>query len=149
MREKRYQVRSAALQKPGLPPGTLTPPAGAVVPKTLHVIHYTPDAIQEAEVSSAGDVAYYRSIPGVTWVNVDGLGDVEMIRELGRIFGLHPLALEDVLNVPQRPKLDAYDEHLFLVTRMLHFDETLQVEQVSLRKLKKIMKKKKIFWTDI
>ena len=126
MRRKRYQ-------QPGSPPGTLTPLAEAYMPKSIHVIHYTTEAFEEADVASAADLARYKEAEGVTWVNVDGLGNTEMIRELGQFFGFHPLALEDVLNVPQRPKVDDYESHLFVVTRMLHFFETgIETEQVGL-----------------
>lgn len=125
MRKKRYQT-------PGAAPGTLTPLAGALVPKSIHVIHYTADSIEEVDVTRAGDVQPFRDRKGVTWVNVDGLGDVDLISGLGALFGLHPLALEDVLNLPQRPKVDDYEDHLFLVLGMLHFEAKLQCEQVSL-----------------
>jgi len=125
MREKRYSL-------PGVPPGTLTPLAGAVVPKAIHLIHYTPERFEEKDVASVEEIAPYKSVPGVIWVNVDGLGDVEIIRQIGTLFGLHPLAMEDVLNVPQRPKVDNYEDHLFLVTRMLHLEKGLQAEQVSI-----------------
>ncbi|MGL4464239.1 MAG: magnesium/cobalt transporter CorA, partial [Planctomycetia bacterium] len=54
----------------------------------------------------------------VLWLNVEGLGDVETIMALGTMFNLHPLALEDVLNVQQRPKVDDYGDQLFIVLRM-------------------------------
>jgi magnesium transporter len=68
----------------------------------------------------------------VTWVNVDGLGDVETIRALGEIFSIHPLALEDVVNVPQRPKVEEYEKNLFVVSRMPMADHHGGTEQLSL-----------------
>ncbi|MBI3300790.1 MAG: magnesium/cobalt transporter CorA, partial [Deltaproteobacteria bacterium] len=68
----------------------------------------------------------------VTWVDVEGLGDVETIRTLGEIFGLHRLALEDVINVHQRAKVEQYGEHHFIVTRMVRLGEHLETEQLSL-----------------
>jgi len=126
VREKRYHP-------PGAPPGTLTAAAGSVVPKAVHVIHYSPDILLEADITSAEDLERFRHMPGVTWVNMDGLGNVDLLRELGKFFRLHVLALEDVLNVPQRPKLDDYGDRLFLVAHMLEFAAgELQTEQVSL-----------------
>jgi len=125
MKQRRHKA-------PGLPPGTLTAPAGAYVPKTIRVIHFTADAVEEIEVPSARDVARYRDKEGVTWINLDGLGNVEMIRELGELFGLHPLALEDALTVHQRPKVDDFENHLFIVLRMLHFEADVETEQVSI-----------------
>jgi magnesium transporter len=63
---------------------------------------------------------------------VDGLGDVELVRRLGEMLGLHPLAMEDVVNVNQRPKVEQYDHHLFLTARMATVDAHLETEQLSL-----------------
>lgn len=71
----------------------------------------------------------------VTWINVDGLHDVEAIREAGDIFGLHPLLLEDVLNTGQRPKLEEFDDTLFMVVKMLRYDDAsgmVLAEQLSI-----------------
>jgi len=67
----------------------------------------------------------------VTWINVDGLGDAALILKLGRIFKLHPLALEDVVNALQRPKVDDYDYYLYIIARMVRFSERLETEQLS------------------
>jgi magnesium transporter len=72
-----------------------------------------------------------RSSQSVTWVNVDGLGNAALLEELGNAFGLHRLALEDTLNVPQRPKLDDYPDHQYIVVRMPIGAEDLDTEQVS------------------
>jgi magnesium transporter len=66
------------------------------------------------------------------WVDVDGLGDADTVRSLGEIFNLHPLALEDVLHVFQRPKLEQYGEHYFLVARMASLNDHLETEQLSI-----------------
>jgi len=125
-------MRKRAHKKPGLPPGTLSAPADAVVPKALHVMHYTTESLEETDVASADEIARFKKAKGTTWVNVDGLGDVGLVARLGEIFGLHPLALEDALTVPQRPKMDAYQSHLYLATRMLHYEHAVESEQVSL-----------------
>ena len=68
----------------------------------------------------------------VLWLDVDGLGDVDTIRRVGELFGLHKLELEDVVNVHQRAKIDAYGEHLFVVARMIERGTQLDTEQLSL-----------------
>jgi magnesium transporter len=72
----------------------------------------------------------------MTWIDVDGLHDVEMLGELGECFGLHPLVVEDILNTEQRPKLDDYGEYIFVVLKSLyHVDEESgepAIEQTSL-----------------
>ena len=116
---------------PGLPPGTLAPPPGAEAPATIQVIHYTQDAVDEVDVDAVGDAARFRDRGGVTWINVNGLGDAGMVGEIGQSFGLHPLALEDALHVRQRPKVDDYESHIYAVIRMLHYEEAVETEQVS------------------
>ena len=68
----------------------------------------------------------------VTWVSVDGIGDPNVIAELGKMFGLHPLALEDVTNIHERPKVEQYGENLFVATRMALLNEKLHTQQLSL-----------------
>ncbi|HYD47744.1 MAG TPA: magnesium/cobalt transporter CorA, partial [Terriglobales bacterium] len=68
----------------------------------------------------------------VTWVNVDGVGDVEAMKQLGEVFDLHPLALEDVVHVHQRPKVEPYAHHLFIVLRMSCVGEHFNSEQLSI-----------------
>lgn len=117
---------------PGAPPGTLIADPTAPAPK-IHVIAYGPEGVEEREVASAGDIDALRGRLPIIWVNVYGLGSVETIQALGERFGLHRLALEDVINVHQRPKMDEYDDHLFVVTRIPYAtDEGLSTEQVSL-----------------
>ena len=125
-------MREKHCRTPGTPPGTLTPPAGATVPKGMHVIHYGPDFLEEAEVATAEDLARLRDGKGVVWVNVDGLGDADLLAKLGELFDLHPLALEDVSSVHQRPKVDEYPDSLYVVVRMLHYEAEVRTEQVSL-----------------
>jgi magnesium transporter len=125
-------MRARRLETLGVPAGTLKAPPGAYVPKTVRVFHYTAQAIEEVETASLDDVARIKGTEGVTWVNVDGLGNADLIGELGTLFGFHPLALEDALNTPQRAKMDDYGSHLFAVLRMLHFEEQVETEQVSI-----------------
>jgi magnesium transporter len=64
----------------------------------------------------------------MVWVEVQGYGDEELLRRIGAAFAMHPLALEDVVNAPQRPKAEAYDEHLLLIARMARVGEGLELE---------------------
>jgi magnesium transporter len=81
---------------------------------------------------SSDELAAQRGRWPVLWVNVTGLGDAQLIQDLGRTFGLHPLALEDVVNVHQRPKVEEYPGNLFIVLRIPRDGDRLQTEQVSL-----------------
>ena len=123
-------------RKAGLSPGTLVHigerKAGHV---GLDFICYGPDAIEERELAPADIPGLEQPPDRLSWLNVEGLHDTGIIESLGRRFHLHPLALEDIVNTLQRPKLDDYGDHLFIVFKMLTFDpEEIEVstEQVSL-----------------
>lgn len=71
---------------------------------------------------------------GVAWYNIVGLGDASAIARWGKKYHLHPLVIEDILNTTQRPKIEAYDNYIYLVLQMLTLDDEhhIQIEQVSL-----------------
>ena len=116
---------------PGAVPGTVAvDPAAA--PSQVQVIGYGAQVCREETVDDLGRLPEILKRHQVTWVNVTGLGDAKVIRRLGEMFRLHPLALEDVVNTHQRAKVDDYGEHLFLVVRMLASGERLETEQVSI-----------------
>lgn len=101
----------------------------------LGVFQYSPDSIRELAPGTVAECASLPGGPGVTWLDVDALHEVQVVEGVGNIFGVHPLALEDVLNTNQRPKFEDYGKHIFLVLRMLQWDETageVRGEQVSL-----------------
>jgi magnesium transporter len=107
--------------RPGALPGTLVGLESAEKP-TITVIAFNRDTVTE-RTGVTVDEALALVVPGgLTWINVDGLGDPTVLTRLGERFGLHPLALEDVLNVPQRPKVERYDKHLFIVMRTMRVD---------------------------
>ena len=119
--------------KPGTAPGTLEPPAERRVEKVqLEVIDYGPDRLEERQVAAVEELFPYRDRPGIAWINVVGLHDVELLRRLGEHYGLHPLALEDVLNVDHRPKHEDHDSHHFVVMKQIHMNAALATEQISL-----------------
>lgn len=100
---------------PGAPPGTLAADPGAPRPR-IDAVLFGPAAFAERAIASPAELP----TPGahaVRWINVEGLGDADTVREVGAAFGLHPLALEDILDVHQRPKLEAYDDNLFIILR--------------------------------
>ncbi|HYJ80372.1 MAG TPA: magnesium/cobalt transporter CorA [Longimicrobiaceae bacterium] len=68
----------------------------------------------------------------VLWVNVDGVAHAGVVQAVGEVFGLHGLALEDVMHVEQRAKVDAYGDHLFVVLRMARLCPELDVEQIAI-----------------
>ena len=120
----------------GLPPGSLVPPAEKKVERVrLTVLDFDEEGVREKRLASPEEAFDFRDAPTVSWINVDGLHDINLIEKIGKHFGLHPLVLEDIVNAGQRPKLEDYDDYLYLVLRMLQYDgETHEVvsEQVSI-----------------
>lgn len=120
---------------PGTPPATLVPRVpGPGTPPELRVVEYGPDFIEERTVATVADLPEAVDDGKFRWIEMNGLGDVEALRALGEKYGLHPLALEDVLDTGQRPKVEPYEKHLFIVAQMVYQDEELRMcgEQVSL-----------------
>jgi magnesium transporter len=115
---------------PGQAPGTLRDEPEAPPPR-VSLLAYSPDEFEERELESLEEIPALLERWPVTWINVDGVGDAGLIARLGEILGLHPLALEDVVNLGQSAKAEDYDDHLFLVARMVSMAEHLQTEQVS------------------
>jgi magnesium transporter len=117
----------------GAPPGTLVFPEERV-PVSLSVMAYRPEGVEERRDVPLDELPGLLASDQVTWIDVQGLGDETVLRRLGQIFEIHPLALEDVVNVPQRPKAEAYDRQHLVITRMMKTidDDALDVEQVSL-----------------
>ncbi len=117
----------------GTSPGTLVPHAGPAEPASFRVLRYSSDDLQEEELTSVADVLPFFDLPGLVWVDVAGLRDVPALEQLGERLGLHPLALEDVLHDGQRPKVQDYEGHAFVLLRQLRLRAGhLESEQVSL-----------------
>lgn len=114
---------------PGSSPGTIV--AAPDEPKpVIQVLSYSSTELIDKTVDSLDGLKELTETNPVTWINVDGLGDAEVIKDLGEMFGLHRLALEDVVNVHQRAKVEAYEDELFIVARMVDVSERLQTEQI-------------------
>ena len=118
-------------RRPGAVPGTLVTDPSWPKP-VIRVIAYGPDRFEEKTLGGVKDAAHFIGTWPVTWINVDGLGDAEVLRELGQMLNLHPLALEDVVSLRQRSKVDDYETNLYTAIRMLSIqEERLTGEQVS------------------
>ena len=90
---------------------------------TITLLHYTPQDYEERQLSTPDEAAVFLHRPGVLWLHVQGLDDQQAIERLGELFRLHPLALEDVLAEPQRPKAEEYEEQDFVVTQAVAQDK--------------------------
>jgi magnesium transporter len=121
-------------KRAGLPPGTLVPeaaPDAATVKIT--VIDYDEDSYKEEEMTTVAECRLFRDKRTTTWINVDGVHNVEIRAELGECFGIHPLVMEDIANTEQRPKTEEFEDYFFAVLKMLDYEEgAVATEQVSL-----------------
>ena len=101
----------------------------------IRVIDYDGAQLKEGELKEIAQGAEFKRTNTVTWINVDGLHDLALMKEIGSTFDLHPLLMEDILNTGQRPKLEEFENCLFLVVKMLHYDkdkEMIIAEQLSM-----------------
>jgi magnesium transporter len=116
---------------PGAAPGTLIPPTDSAQP-VIDVFAFTKDECAEFDDVDPEDLRDLRARAGVKWVNVSGLGDTASITRIAQTFSLHQLAMEDVLNLHQRPKVEEFEDHLFIIVRMVAREGTGDTEQVSI-----------------
>jgi magnesium transporter len=123
-------------QKAGMSPGTLMHIGEKKIEKVrITLINYDRNRLEEKELQSIEESFPYRDTPPVSWINIDGLHEVGIIEKIGRHFGIHPLTMEDIVNTGQRPKVDDFGDYIYIVFKMLVFDETtchISSEQVSL-----------------
>lgn len=123
-------------KKTGLSPGTLVHVGEKKAEKTkIQILLYDEHTLEEKDLETVEEAFAYRDRPGVTWINVDGLHDVDIVEKIGNHFGLHPLALEDIVNTQHRPKLDDFEDYALVVCKMISWEgeeDELRVEQLSL-----------------
>ena len=120
--------------RPGDMPGTIIVDADAP-PPIIFLIDYNKTDVTRKQLNTPEECAPYLDKESVSWVDVQGLGCMDTLQRLGKVFDLHPLVLEDVVNVPERPKIEDYDDQLLIISRMVVPKERVcgfYSEQVSL-----------------
>ncbi len=126
------QLRS---DKAGLPPGS----AVYVGKERAHdveirLLDYDRQHVQDVPAPDLDTLQSLVDSPSTTWLNIDGLHQVEIVEKVGTMFGLHPLTIEDIVNATQRPKIDIFDDYVYLVVKMPFYNDefkTIEMEQVS------------------
>lgn len=117
---------------PGTPPGTLTR-HGAGGLTQIRLFEYRDEHFTETVSPTSQHCLAATKNDWLDWLDVTGVHDPTVVNQLGEVFGLHPLALEDVLNSGQRPKIDVHEQYTFLVLNLPHWvDDEIALEQVSL-----------------
>lgn len=119
--------------EPGSMPGTLSIGEDSPHP-VIVLIDYNEETAIRTQIETPEECTPYLDTESVSWVDVKGLGSEDILQRLGQVFSLHPLVLEDVVNVPQRPKVEEYEDQLLIIARMVTLKETsrgFHTEQVS------------------
>ncbi len=101
----------------------------------LNLMDYDESRYEFTSIENVEDAFPSKDKKSISWINVYGLHEVEMMKKLEQQFNIHPLVMEDILNTAQRPKIEIYDDYLFIVIKMIYFDDEtaeLEVEQISL-----------------
>jgi len=120
----------------GLPPGTLIHVGERKIENAkITVINHNKEECHEINIKDIGDCFPFDKNSSVTWINIDGIHNSEIIENIGKHLNLHPLLLEDIMNTHQRPKMEDYGDYIFMVLKMLYHNaeqDKLEIEQVSL-----------------
>lgn len=124
------------VKKVGQPPGTpvYTGEQQVAVPR-ITVTTYTEHDFHETVGTRLEECLPTQSEAGITWINIEGLHDIELIKQLATRFNLHALTVEDILNIGQRAKIEEFEDYLFIITKKLKWDPELKIasmEQISL-----------------
>jgi magnesium transporter len=105
-------------EQPGSMPGTLNIEADVPQPQ-IELIDYKDTDYAYEQIATPEDLIPHLDSESVSWVDVQGLGSEDILQRLGKVFDLHPLILEDIVNVPQRPKVENYEDQLIIIARMV------------------------------
>jgi len=120
--------------EPGTQPGTIIVDENAEQP-IIFLIDYNQTELIHKQISYPEECLNYLDTESVSWVDVQGLGSKDILQRLGQTFDLHPLILEDIVNMVERPKIEDYEEQLVIIAHMVvpnHNNGSFYSEQVSL-----------------
>jgi len=131
------QSLSNASEKIGMPPGSLIHVGDVIETETcMTLVDYNASTVEVRQFEDIKQLVDYKNSDSVTWIIIEGLSDVEIVDQIGSMFNIHQLVLEDILNTHQRPKFEDYDNHLFIVLKSLLAENKQQFkvtyEQVSI-----------------
>ena len=122
--------------KAGLPPGTLVHIGEERAEASkISVIDYSDTHFHEEELKTVEECFRYKETPFMTWINIDGIHQKDILEKLSSYFGFHPLVMEDIMNTDQRPKTEDYGAYLYIVLKMFNYSDEqdkIPTEQVSL-----------------
>lgn len=128
---RRRRMHVTKRTAPGTAPGVFVVPPKAHRPE-IQLMVYGPEQCEELTIVEVSRLKPYLEGEAKVWVNVNGIGDEQTLLELKELFGIHRLAMEDVVHVHQRAKVDAYDGQLFIVAPMVDPGDHFKKEQLSM-----------------
>lgn len=132
MAKKKIKKHSVKL---GLPPGAVIHIGERTLENAvIDLIDYNLQVYNARELKTVEESFPFKDTPTVTWLNIQGLHNTDLVQKIGKNFDIHPLIIEDILNTEQRPKVEIFDNHIFIVLKMFTYDtenQALQKEQVS------------------
>ncbi|MBM3713636.1 MAG: magnesium and cobalt transport protein CorA, partial [Actinobacteria bacterium] len=130
------KVSKKRSSKAGMPAGSLIHIGEKKVDKIkIKLINYSEHDFIEQDIKDIEQCFEYKDEKTVTWINIDGIHDIEILSKLGDCFGFHPLILEDILNTEQRPKIEDFTDYIYIVLKMIDYEKNLKeitFEQVSI-----------------
>lgn len=122
-------------KKAGFSPGSLIHIGNRYAEKSkITLIRYDETFYREKHLDTLANINNEEDKQGITWLNIDGLQDIKLFEEIGELFGLHPLVLEDILNTDQRPKMEDYGNYIYLVLKTFYGQESVSLlsDQISI-----------------
>ncbi|GIK59438.1 MAG: magnesium/cobalt transporter CorA [Ignavibacteriota bacterium] len=135
LRQFAQNKKKKTISKVGLPPGSIIYVGEKKIDNVkISLTEYDENGVETREIKSVEEIDPYTDTPQVTWVNVCGLHDTELIKQIGEKFNIHPLVLEDILNTETRPKIEITEKYIFIAMKMLTtngHDHQPVIEQVS------------------
>ncbi len=127
--DKKFSSRN----KIGLPPGSLVYTGESKESVKISLIEFNDTLVEEKVIDNIQDLKLFKENDKISWINITGLSDVKLLEDVGNIFEIHPLTLEDILNVYHSPKMDEYENYLFIISKMIVYDklnDELNIEHV-------------------
>jgi magnesium transporter len=120
----------------GLTPGTLVHIGDRLMenPK-ISIFDYSPEQLNEKTVDGIEKCIPYLKKPTITWVNIDGIHQANIIEQIGKSFQIHPLTLENIMNTAQRPKIEYFPNYIYIALKMIYWSDDkqeLSIEHISL-----------------
>lgn len=131
----KVKKKKRAYKASNLPPGTMSYKGQKVSLETvIDIVNYSNQTYKKIDSNNVEDGFHFEGNEQVTWININGLNNLKDIEKLGSHYKLHSLTLEDIVNTSQRPKLEEFQNYIFIVFKMLYFkdDDVLQYEHLSM-----------------